>query len=221
MQSRCCWPPESAPPGSSRRSRTSRHSPARVQRLLDQRVLVVALMRVSFRPAEHVLADAHRRERIGLLEHHADPGAAPVGARMSALVDVLAVEQDLAVERGTGHQLVHPVEQSEERRLAAARRTDERGDLTGRHAGDRRLRAPVVAEPRARIAGLERGRARRWAADQLGSTRRPVVARTRVDVRVATGWVSPLARRQAPAEVVGSARRRDLGPAEPRVGRRW
>ena len=31
MQSRCCWPPESEPPGLSSRSLTSRHRPARVR----------------------------------------------------------------------------------------------------------------------------------------------------------------------------------------------
>ena len=52
-------------------------------------------------------------------------------ARMPRLVDVVAVEQDLAVERGARDELVHPVEHAQEGRLPAAGRTDQRGDLAG------------------------------------------------------------------------------------------
>ena len=88
-------------------------------------------------------------------------------ARMPGRVDVLAVEQDLAVERGAGHELVHAVEQPEERRLAAARRADERGDLAGLHHEVDVLEHEVVAEPGARVTGLERRGARRRAAVEL------------------------------------------------------
>ena len=167
MQSRCCWPPDSAPPGASSRSRTSRHRPARSSDCSTSVVLVVGiLMRASLSPDEHVVADAHGRERVGLLEHHADAHAHLLGPDARP-VDVLAVEQDLAGQRGAGHQLVHAVEEAQERRLAAARRTDERGDLAGRHEQVDALEHEVVAEPGAGVAGLERRRPGRRAADQL------------------------------------------------------
>ena len=50
-------------------------------------------------------------------------------ARVPGAVDVVAVEQDLAGERGAGDELVHPVEHAQEGRLAAARRSDQGGDL--------------------------------------------------------------------------------------------
>ena len=73
----------------------------------------------------------HRGERVRLLEHHADAHAHLLRPP-ACVVDVLAVEQDLAVERGAGNELVHAVQQPQERALAAARRTDERGHLAGR-----------------------------------------------------------------------------------------
>ena len=62
-------------------------------------------------------------------------------------IDVLALEQDLAVHPRARHQLVHPVERAQERRLAAAGRPDEGGHrprLDGEgHALDR-LEVAVV-----------------------------------------------------------------------------
>ena len=44
-------------------------------------------------------------------------------------VDVLAVEQDLALDAGAGDELVHAVQRAQERRLAAARGADQRRHL--------------------------------------------------------------------------------------------
>ena len=55
-------------------------------------------------------------QQVGVLEHHADLGVRPV--------DRLAVEQDLAAG-----QLVQPRHRPQQRRLAAARRADDRDDL--------------------------------------------------------------------------------------------
>ena len=157
MHSRCCWPPDSAPPGESRRSRTSFHSDGPGQRPLDQRVLVVAALQPGqLEPGEDVVADGHGRERVGLLEHHAHPQPDLLGPDALA-VDVLAVEEHLAGQRGARHQLVHAVEQAQEGRLAAAGGADERRHLTGGHHQVDALEHEVVAEPGAGVARLERG----------------------------------------------------------------
>ena len=54
MHSRCCWPPDSAPPGCRSRSRTSFHSPALVRHSSHHVVPArsgSAWTPVSFRPA--------------------------------------------------------------------------------------------------------------------------------------------------------------------------
>jgi hypothetical protein len=67
------------------------------------------------------------RERVRLLEDHADPlphfDRIDVGA-----VEILAVVEDRALHAGGRDQVVHAVEATDERALAAARRADE-----GRH----------------------------------------------------------------------------------------
>jgi hypothetical protein len=68
------------------------------------------------------------RERVGLLEDHADP--APHLDRIhAAAVDVLTVVGHLAGDSGPEDEIVHPVQRSQQRGLAAARRPDQRGDL--------------------------------------------------------------------------------------------
>ncbi len=75
----------------------------------------------------HVLEDAHR-ERIGLLEDHAD--VAPHRHRIDVpTVHVLAVEVDLSLEAESPDQIVHPVEGAQDRALAAPGGPDEAGDL--------------------------------------------------------------------------------------------
>ncbi|CAI7629210.1 unnamed protein product, partial [Penicillium discolor] len=97
--------------------------------LLDEVVLLAlrhALV-VELHPGEHVLLDRHRGERVRPLEHHAD--LATHEHRVDAgAVEVLAVEQHLALDAGAGDHLVHAVESAEEGGLAAARRADEGRD---------------------------------------------------------------------------------------------
>ena len=72
-----------------------------------------------------VLEDRHR-ERHRLLEHHADLAAQAVH-RVLRIEDVLAVQQHLA---GRGHlrvERIDAVEHAQQRRLATARRSDQRG----------------------------------------------------------------------------------------------
>jgi hypothetical protein len=72
-----------------------------------------------------VVVDGHREGR-GLLEHHADLRAQQRDVHLRAQ-QVLAVEEDLALGALLGIELEHAVEGAQQRRLAAARRPDERG----------------------------------------------------------------------------------------------
>ena len=95
MHRRCCWPPDSDRPLFLSLSFTSSHSAALPQRLLDS-LGHVALEAVEPQAEGDVVEDAHR-ERVRLLEHHADVAAH--GDRIDApLVDVLAVEVHVALE---------------------------------------------------------------------------------------------------------------------------
>ena len=159
-------------------------------------------------PGQHVLADRHGRERVRLLEHHADAHADLLGPRAGG-VDVLAVEQDLAVERGAGDELVHAVEQAQERGLAAARRSDQRGDLAGRHDQVDALEHEVIAEPGARVARLERGRAGRRSADRARPCGRVPARRGAGEGGGGDGGVATLGHGRSPAGE--GARRQDVG----------
>src|SRR5581483_4319363 len=92
------------------------------------------------RPRRHALVEAHaegdvvvdqHRERRRLLEHHADARAQPVQV-LSRREDVVAVEPHLAARLLLRIERVHAVERAQQRRLAAARRTDERRHLARR-----------------------------------------------------------------------------------------
>ena len=97
------------------------------QRLLDQVVHVVDLHAGDPRAVGDVVVD-RLRERVRLLEDHADVGAHR--DRVDALrVDVLAVVGHLALDPGAGDQVVHPVQAAQHGGLAAAGRADQRGDL--------------------------------------------------------------------------------------------
>ena len=67
-----------------------------------------------------------------------------------------AVEQHLAGQLGRRHRLVHPVEDAQEGRLAAAGRPDQRGDRLGRHGQRDPVQHLVRAEPGRDAAGLQR-----------------------------------------------------------------
>ena len=127
MQSRCCWPPDSPVPGSSSRSFTSSQSAAwRRQRSTRSGRSRRRHQPVERRPVGHVVED-RLGERVGPLEHHADPLAQrhEVGARRE---DRRALDQDVALVADARDQVVEPVDRAEEGGLAAARRADDRGD---------------------------------------------------------------------------------------------
>ena len=181
MHSRCCWPPERPPPGLSSRSRTSRQRLARTSDSSTSVSLSSHLMRASLRPDSTFSRMLMAGNGFGFWN------TMPMRVRTclgppARLVDVLAVEQDLAVEGGPGDELVHAVEQPQEGRLAAARRADERGHLPGGHDQVDALEHEVIAEPGAGVARLERGRTGWGATDELGPARR---GRGRAAVRAA------------------------------------
>ena len=90
----------------------------------------------------------------------------------AGVVDVVAVEQDLAGQLGAGDHLVHPVEDAQERGLAAPRRADQRGDGARLHLQRDPLQHLVVAEPGRDVAGLEADQARRAAGRRGGRIER-------------------------------------------------
>src|SRR5678816_418231 len=74
-----------------------------------------------------IVVDRHRK-RHGFLEHHADLAAQPV-QRIAWIENVLAVEQDFALGPKLRVNRVDPVEDAQERRLAATGWADDRRDL--------------------------------------------------------------------------------------------
>jgi hypothetical protein len=96
------------------------------QRTLDD-VVHVALDAGDARPEGDVVVD-RLRERVGLLEHHADPAPDLDGVDV-AVVEVDAVVAHRALDPSRLHQVVHPVEAPQHGGLAAAGRPDERRHL--------------------------------------------------------------------------------------------
>ena len=97
---------------------------------LVERLLVAHALQLQ--AGHHVVANRHGGERVRPLEHHAD-GLAHADRVDARAVDVLAVEQHRALDAGAGDDLVHAVQRAQHRRLAAARRADERGHAARRH----------------------------------------------------------------------------------------
>ena len=128
MQSRCCWPPERRSAGASSLSATSSQSPARRSASSTSGSTTRsprALARLLAQRVGDVVEDRHR-ERVGLLEDHRHAAAQRGDLE---LVDVGAVEQDRAGARRAGGQLGQAVQRAQQRRLAAARRADQREHL--------------------------------------------------------------------------------------------
>ena len=174
MHSRCCCPPDRLAPGRPSRVDTSSQSPAsRSERSTASSSSALAGA-VEPQPGGDVVTDRHGGERVGTLEDHAD-GPADICGGEPGCVDVLAVEEDLALHPRAGHDLVHAVQRADERRLAAARRPDERRHLLGLddHGADV-LDGLVGAEPGAdvgRLDALDIGAAPAGWSDHTGDDR--------------------------------------------------
>ena len=78
----------------------------------------------------NIVIDRHR-ERIRLLEDHADPLTKCIDIDI-LLIDVLSIEEDLTIDATALHQVVHTVQRLEQRGLATAGRSDEGRDLIRR-----------------------------------------------------------------------------------------
>src|SRR6266513_2631150 len=84
------------------------------------------VLRVDAQPCRDVVPDRHRREGSRSLEDHADVAAN--GDRAASLaINRRPQNLDCSIDARAGHRLVHAIETAKERRLAAARRTDDGG----------------------------------------------------------------------------------------------
>ena len=145
MHSRCCCPPD----------RLGARILQAVLHLLEQAGTAQAghhhllefglgvCQTMNARAVRHVLE--HRlRERVGLLEDHADARAQLHHIEVR-IVDVGVVDLDLARHAAARNGVVHPVDAAQERRLAAARRPDERHDALVGHIDVDVLQGMLVA----------------------------------------------------------------------------
>ncbi len=126
-----------------------------LQRRLDPVVQFVAVAQPAHaQTVGHVLVD-RLRERIRLLEHHAD--AHPHFDRIHVLgqdVHVVGLEDDLAFVAVARIQVVHAVEAAQQRALAAAAGADQRRDLVFLDRHRDALEALEVAIVEAEVAHL-------------------------------------------------------------------
>ena len=129
MHRRCCWPPDMPNAFVFRRSLTSSQSAPR-RRACSTISSMSPFLPEQPRAEGDVVVD-RLRERVRLLEHHADALADLHGVDVRR-VEILPVIDDLPVHSRGRDQIVHPVQTADERRLAAARRADQRCDLAMR-----------------------------------------------------------------------------------------
>ena len=135
---------------------TSSHSAAwrRLRSTTSSRSARVEPDAVELESGCDVVFDRHGRERRRLLEDHPDSPPHLHGID-SGRVDILAVEQHLALGMRSRHDLVHPVEASHESRFAASGGPDYRGHDVGREVQVDRLDAAHLAEERRQISSYE------------------------------------------------------------------
>ena len=139
IAARCCWPPDSAAGSLSAWSAMSRReSSARARGA----ALAAREGRAEVHRQHHVLGDGERGQQLEELEHDADAAPAPRRERvLRQRVQRLAVDDDRALGR-----LLDAGEQVDQRRLAAARRSDDGDAFAGVHV-------QVDAIQRAELAG--------------------------------------------------------------------
>ena len=128
MHSRCCWPPDRAGRQFAQARRDLVPQTGAAQAVLDDDVELAPVpgKAVNARPVGHVVVDG-LRERVGFLEYHADPRA-QLHDVDRAVVDVGAVQRDMALDPHVVDGVVHAVEALDIGRLAASRRADQRRD---------------------------------------------------------------------------------------------
>ena len=124
IATRCCWPPDSAAGSLSAWSATRRRSSnARARGRRSRRGKVAQ----EVHRQHHVLGDGERGQELEELEDDSDAAPAPRGERvLRQRVQRLAVDGDLAIGR-----LLDAGQQVRQRRLAAARRSDNGDALAG------------------------------------------------------------------------------------------
>src|ERR1700722_7158048 len=99
---------------------------------------------IQFEPGSDIVIDRHRGKRIGLLKHHAYPAAQLRGG--GSVIDTEVADADAALNPRLGNGLVHAVQTTNERGLAAARGTDESGRAIGEYLDvdvEQRLGLPI------------------------------------------------------------------------------
>ena len=122
MHKRCCWPPDRPVPESVEPVLHFVEQARRCLRLvIDDLVESVLLLgeAVNTRAVGDILEDRFGK-RIGLLKHHADAGA-QLHDIEDRVVDILAVDLDLAGHPRDRDRVVHAVDAAQEGRLATAR----------------------------------------------------------------------------------------------------
>ena len=115
------------------------------QAAFDARGQIVALGQVvNFRAVGDVFEDG-KRKRIGPLKNHADAFAQLPQIDIAG-IDRFAVEQDVSRDLHVRDDLVHPVDDAQQRRFAAPGRPDDRGDgsrANGKTHVDQRVKLPI------------------------------------------------------------------------------
>jgi len=102
-----------------------------------------------------VVVNAHR-ERVRLLEHHADAAAKLRDVDLVA-INVVAVEEHRAVNFAARHKIVHAVERFDICGFAAARGADERRDLVGKNVRIDAVERLKCAVAKVELFGLQNG----------------------------------------------------------------
>src|SRR3984893_12499682 len=103
---------------------------AAAQRLFDTAVhLGSGNLFVEPPPERDVLVDRHRKRRR-FLKHHADPGAQQIEIEFG-IKHAGGIQHDLTGRALAGIEIIHAIEDPQQRRLAAAGRSDEGGDAIG------------------------------------------------------------------------------------------